>query len=263
MLLSSGVGPVVLFINAFCLFLMLYHFNRVSVMHIGITLASLASLVDVGLTLVSGGRYMVGWYVARCSSLVASLALLCVLLAAITRLYRTLVVQQSRISYLAYRDPLTGLANRRSFSDTFERISEAGNNRLFCGMLMLDLDGFKQVNDSFGHEVGDLLLRNAADRVIGSVREQDVVARLGGDEFILLLSSPVTVTEIETIAKRIIDTLQQPMTISDNAIQVTASVGIALRPADGRMYRDLLRNADQALYRAKDMGKNRYAFYSM
>ncbi|WAH44554.1 GGDEF domain-containing protein [Alicyclobacillus fastidiosus] len=261
LLVTSGVGPVVFLINLFCVSVMLYRFKRVSIMHLGVTLASLASLLDVSLTLFTGGRYMVGWYVARYNSLLASLILLSVLLTAITQLYRKLAIQQWRITYLAYHDPLTGLANRRFFSETIAELYTAENEQFCCAILMLDLDGFKQVNDKFGHDTGDKLLKETAVRLNHSVREEDMVARLGGDEFILLVTSAKSVADVKVIAARIMDMLQRPILIGKNVIQVTASVGIALRPDDGKNYPDLLRNADEALYQAKERGKNRYAFY--
>ncbi|GMA59619.1 hypothetical protein GCM10025859_00590 [Alicyclobacillus fastidiosus] len=204
---------------------------------------------------------MVGWYVARYNSLLASLILLSVLLTAITQLYRKLAIQQWRITYLAYHDPLTGLANRRFFSETIAELYTAENEQFCCAILMLDLDGFKQVNDKFGHDTGDKLLKETAVRLNHSVREEDMVARLGGDEFILLVTSAKSVADVKVIAARIMDMLQRPILIGKNVIQVTASVGIALRPDDGKNYPDLLRNADEALYQAKERGKNRYAFY--
>ncbi|GAA3397249.1 putative bifunctional diguanylate cyclase/phosphodiesterase [Cryptosporangium minutisporangium] len=173
-----------------------------------------------------------------------------------TSLSNELGAQRARLAHQAYHDPLTGLANRTLFSD---RLAEAlASDRPRPALLLVDLDGFKAVNDTRGHAAGDQLLVAVAGRLRGAVRATDTVARLGGDEFAVLLPGAAGEADAVAVATVILERVSQPVSVGDgNPVAVRASVGIAL--ADDRSTAELLlRDADLALYEAKETGKNRY-----
>lgn len=156
-------------------------------------------------------------------------------------------------------DQLTGLPNRRMFLDRLgEEIKKSRRSGLPMALLFLDLDDFKCVNDTLGHDAGDLLLCQVADRLRECVRESDTVARLGGDEFTLILPNLTDPDHVGAIAQKILTRLSAPFMIGDDAANVTASIGIALYPADADDAESLLRKADQAMYRSKKGGHGRY-----
>jgi len=169
----------------------------------------------------------------------------------------------------AFVDPLTGLANRVLFEDRLlhavrrseraeERISERKQPRM--AVLFIDLDGFKPVNDSFGHAAGDAVLREAALRLRRTARDTDTVARVGGDEFVLLMEDVGGVADCVTLARRLVDALAQPITIADRQVEITGSIGIVVYPDQG--HRDkLMANADAAMYAAKRAGGGTYAVF--
>jgi diguanylate cyclase (GGDEF)-like protein len=170
---------------------------------------------------------------------------------------------QSKLNYLAYHDPLTGLSNRRSFIERLEeslRDSARRSERL--AVLFIDLDQFKQVNDSLGHGVGDELLVSVAARLSEHVRLIDMLARLGGDEFICLMEGVRSEDEVAMLAREIIGAFEFPFMLDDHELFLTASVGISLSPGDGNSVMDLMRNADTAMYRAKDLGRGNFHFYT-
>lgn len=172
---------------------------------------------------------------------------------------RRLKTREKQLESLAHHDPLTGLPNRLSFEMRIsETLSNADSITEHPALLLLDLDGFKPINDRHGHDIGDDLLRIVGRRLQRCVRSNDVVARLGGDEFIILLEHVHNVGELHTIAEGIIQALSQPITLETLELQVSASIGIAVFPYDGEEQRSLLRRADQAMYRAKLAGKKRY-----
>lgn len=159
-------------------------------------------------------------------------------------------------------DALTHLPNRNYFSDTLERtIKQAEQDEVVFALLFLDLDGFKPVNDTYGHAAGDELLRLVAGRLTASVREDDFVARLGGDEFVILLRDLVDDEIIQTISKRLIREVSRPYWVNGRAVEVSTSVGVAEFPADGKTASQLMEHADQALYVAKHRGRKQYVFY--
>lgn len=170
---------------------------------------------------------------------------------------------ETRVSFLAHHDALTGLANRPALVEKIEdacaryrRWQEEFN------VLMIDLDRFKQVNDTFGHPAGDELLRQVAERLKGTLRETDVLARLGGDEFAIIQVNEVTHGDAaETLAARIIDLLAESFSVDGKVVSIGASIGIALAPQHGINANDLLKMADLALYHAKYLGRNRYAIF--
>lgn len=164
---------------------------------------------------------------------------------------------------IAYYDPVTGLPNRILFLDYLKQIlARCARNRGRAGLLFLDLDRFKQINDSFGHFVGDKLLSRVAKRLESCVRESDIVARLGGDEFTIILPDLADSRSVAFMAHRLVTSMARPFYIESLSIFVTASIGIALYPDDGTSAKLLLKNADQAMYHAKQAGKNRYQYFS-
>ena len=160
-------------------------------------------------------------------------------------------------------DPLTGLPNRRLFADRLQQeLIKARREQTVLALLFIDLDHFKDVNDSLGHEVGDALLIDAAKRLSHCVRQSDTVARLGGDEFTIIVTDLSDSRDISSIARSIIASLEQPFELAGNSLSVSASIGIALYPTDTENYEDLLRYADQAMYAAKNKGRNGYCFFA-
>jgi diguanylate cyclase (GGDEF)-like protein/PAS domain S-box-containing protein len=170
---------------------------------------------------------------------------------------------EDRVQYLATHDELTGLPNRTLFSEMLQQAIDAAKHRdRPCAVLFIDLDRFKIVNDSLGHDAGDLLLKEVAERLQRSIRGTDVVARLGGDEFVVLLKRIPAVGAAAETAKRILASLHAPITIMGQECRVTGSIGIAGYPNDARDAVTLMKHADMAMYLAKDEGKNNFQFYS-
>lgn len=167
-----------------------------------------------------------------------------------------------QMNHMAHHDELTGLPNRRLFEQQLNKaIAEHRQNRLSAAVLFLDVDRFKLVNDSQGHDVGDLLLRSAADRLRGAVMDAGIVARLGGDEFSVLLTEGVSRQSVQDLAARIIRELDIPFSLRGKDVHITASIGIAIYPEDGDSLVTLMKNADAAMYSAKENGKNTFHFY--
>ena len=160
-------------------------------------------------------------------------------------------------------DELTGLPNRQLMKDRLEQhIATARVDDHRGALLFLDLDRFKEINDVFGHSIGDAVLVQAAKRIISEVRDRDMVARLGGDEFVVILPFVRNETIARNLAERLLDRLSEAFTVKDVDHYVGASIGIVLIPDDGDGVETLLRNADAAMYRAKDAGRNRFEFFS-
>ncbi|MEH6826020.1 MAG: diguanylate cyclase [Motiliproteus sp.] len=167
------------------------------------------------------------------------------------------------MAHLASHDVLTGLINRRLFNELFEQAAQlAKRDSSRAAVLYIDLDGFKEVNDTLGHAVGDQLLIKIAERLKDSVRESDVVARLGGDEFIVLLHNTDNRSDVEQSVISILTHLCKPLNISNPPVCISASVGIARIPDDGLEPNELIRKADVALYKIKRRGGNAYSFFS-
>ena len=173
------------------------------------------------------------------------------------------VLATSQVEHLAYYDTLTGLPNRALFADRLSvALTHAHRHRYKLAVLFLDIDRFKQINDSLGHTVGDRLLRTVAARIRNAVREEDTVARFGGDEFTVLIHIIGKIEDAGKIAQKILESLKQPITIDEREFVVTSSIGISVYPIDGADAETLIRNADTAMYRAKDLGRNTYQFYA-
>jgi diguanylate cyclase (GGDEF)-like protein len=170
---------------------------------------------------------------------------------------------EARVRHQAYHDPLTGLPNRASFVEHLdEAIRRAKRFGWSLGLMFLDLDRFKRVNDSLGHEAGDELLRIAARRLQECVREADLLFRMGGDEFTVLLENVKGPEEAAAVAARMLDAIAEPLELKGHELAPTASIGIALYPRDDDTGERLVKSAYTAMYRAKDLGRNRYAFFT-
>ncbi|HEX2199976.1 MAG TPA: EAL domain-containing protein, partial [Burkholderiales bacterium] len=160
-------------------------------------------------------------------------------------------------------DPVTELPNRVSFSEHLdEAMRRAKRAEWPLALLFVDLDLFKRVNDSLGHDAGDRLLRTAGERISGAVREADLLFRMGGDEFTVLLEDVRGPEEAGAVAQRMLEAIAEPLQIDHHELSVSASIGIALYPRDGELGERLVKRADTAMYRAKELGRNRYAFFS-
>jgi diguanylate cyclase (GGDEF)-like protein len=167
------------------------------------------------------------------------------------------------ISHVAHHDNLTGLPNRILFYDRLnQEIRKALRNKESIAVLFLDLDGFKNINDTLGHDVGDVLLREAATRIVACVRNSDTVARIGGDEFTVILPSMNTRNSINPVAERIVEAIATPFMLNGKKCHITVSIGIALYPGNGRTAEQLVKIADAAMYLAKNSGRNCYHFVS-
>ncbi|XGV95646.1 MAG: CHASE2 domain-containing protein [Leptolyngbya sp. BL-A-14] len=169
----------------------------------------------------------------------------------------------SQLRHLANHDVLTGLPNRKLFYERLgQSIGWAKENKQAVGLLFLDLDGFKLINDTQGHDIGDLLLKAAAKRLTGCLRSSDTVSRLGGDEFTVILPAIPTSADAARVAEKILTTLANPFQIEQHTIFISASIGISLYPQNGGTVDALTKEADGAMYSAKELGKNRYEFAS-
>ncbi len=167
----------------------------------------------------------------------------------------------NQLKHDAYHDDLTGLANRKLFYESLMQSLEwAQINQQLVGLLFVDLDGFKAVNDNLGHDCGDLLLKTVAKRLVNDLRSSDIVSRLGGDEFTIILPGIKKIEYTATVAQKILDTLSQPIILNENKAHVTGSIGISVYPHDGETIEDLIKQADSAMYRAKKLGRNQYQF---
>ncbi|GBF83373.1 diguanylate cyclase/phosphodiesterase [Aphanothece sacrum FPU3] len=170
---------------------------------------------------------------------------------------------EKTLEYRAFHDTLTDLPNRTWFDERLAfALARAKRENYLIGVMFLDLDSFKNINDTLGHSVGDQLLKSFAKRLNSCVRSEDLVARWGGDEFTLLLPRINSPEDTVNLAQRILDELKQPFEISGHQLYIKTSIGIAIYPQDGEDSETLVKNADAALYRAKERGRNHYRFYS-
>ncbi|MFC7782634.1 GGDEF domain-containing protein [Legionella taurinensis] len=163
---------------------------------------------------------------------------------------------------MAYHDALTGLANRKQLEQSFQLfMAYAKRHKRSIALLFMDLDDFKKINDTFGHDAGDLLLIEIASRLTASVRSSDVVGRQGGDEFLIILSEISNQEEVCTVINHVFHAIQQPVFIKEQAIFISLSMGVSLYPQDGSDLDTLIQHADAALYQVKSKGKNNFEFY--
>jgi diguanylate cyclase (GGDEF)-like protein len=167
---------------------------------------------------------------------------------------------QSQLQHGALHDELTNLAKRtllsQRISNALARSRRTGNT---FAVMYIDLDRFKRINDTYGHDVGDVVLVTVSQRLKSAVREYDTVARLGGDEFAILVDSLEAAGEVETVAQRVLASLAPPIQVNEHELDVTASMGISVFPDGGSAAEELLRNADRAMYSAKRAGRNTYS----
>jgi diguanylate cyclase (GGDEF)-like protein/PAS domain S-box-containing protein len=170
---------------------------------------------------------------------------------------------EEKMRHLAFHDALTALPNRILFNDRLNlALAHSHRTKEMLAVLFLDLDRFKVINDTLGHSMGDQLLQGVGDRLKNCLREDDTIARLGGDEFALLLPGIIHEEDVVNIARKIIKIIKQPWTIGEHKLYITASIGIVRYPYDGNDAETLLKNADTAMYHAKEQGRNNYQFYT-
>jgi len=170
---------------------------------------------------------------------------------------------EARIRHLANHDELTTLPNRNLFFERLKRsIARSNRSGLRTALMFVDLDGFKEINDTLGHDAGDKLLIEIAQRLMGTVREIDTVARIGGDEFAVIISDLPNMDVAARIANQILVELNLPFRLPQDDVDIGASIGISFYPDDGDNSEDLLRAADMAMYEVKNLGKNGFSFVS-
>jgi diguanylate cyclase (GGDEF)-like protein len=174
-------------------------------------------------------------------------------------LYKQLEHSNRALQSLALHDALTGLPNRRLLMDRLSlAIAHARRNKCAMAVMYLDLDGFKQINDTLGHDAGDTLLGMVAARLVAAVRQEDTVARVGGDEFVIALWELRRGDEVAKLASKVIQAVSQPYSVQGRGVSITVSVGVSIYPTHGEDVETLMKNADLALYEAKRAGKNGY-----
>jgi len=179
------------------------------------------------------------------------------------RAYKELAKKEAELDYSAHYDLLTELPNRVLFQDRFElAIKKSYRQKDIIALILLDLDNFKQINDSFGHHKGDMVLKEIAKRLQKIVRKGDTISRLSGDEFALIAEELKQPQAASVMAKKILDAFEEPIMIDNNEIYITCSIGISIYPNDGNNAIDLLKFADSAMHKAKSEGKNNFQFYS-
>jgi len=170
---------------------------------------------------------------------------------------------EEKIKRLAYHDSLTGLPNRMLLSDRLNMAKILSDrNRKKLALMMLDIDKFKEINDTLGHHIGDLLLQVVAEKLTGILRKEDTVARFGGDEFVLVLPDQKDVQTALNVARKIIDAFRDTVVLEGRALIITSSIGISIYPDHGQDIDTVLKNADSAMYRAKQAGRNQYRLYN-
>lgn len=173
------------------------------------------------------------------------------------------IIKQEELHFQANHDALTGLPNRLLFNDRLiQSIEKAKRKKLKFALLFIDLDHFKEINDSLGHDIGDEILKTVTSRLRASKRDEDTLARLGGDEFTIILEDLHHIQDASLVASKILKSLSQPMNVNDNVLYVSSSIGISLYPDDGKSAQSLLKFADSAMYKAKEEGRNNFQYYN-
>lgn len=170
---------------------------------------------------------------------------------------------QVKLQHLAHHDNLTGLANRLLLEDRVNQaIARAQREEVMLAVIFIDLDNFKYINDSLGHKMGDSLLRTLSERLKAHVRASDTVARLGGDEFVILMENVAHTASVSQLCEKLRNEIEKPIVVADKQMFVSSSIGVAVYPEDGRDFNVLFKNADTAMYEAKENGKNQFHFFS-
>ena len=198
-------------------------------------------------------------------ALISSAAFILIFLyGLLQRLSNAQRIAQAQFAHQAMHDSLTGLRNRPAVMEHIDKKLADGDEASLGGLalLLLDLDGFKAVNDNLGHDAGDALLKQAANRIEAALRDSDYVARLGGDEFLIVVPQVSDQETAERVGKKLVDAVGVPYMLTGNEVRVTASIGISLFPQDARDREALMKCADLALYEAKRAGRNRSCFYA-
>lgn len=176
---------------------------------------------------------------------------------------RALTAQAEKLDHQSNHDALTDLPNRRLFQDRLSQaISRARRNKNGFALLFIDLDHFKKINDSLGHDIGDQVIVQIAMRLLGALREEDTLARVGGDEFSVIVEGCQDPKNLSILAQKLSDLIKAPITIDTHTLYVSSSIGISIYPEDSTDARDLLKYADSAMYRAKDEGRDNFEFYT-
>lgn len=171
--------------------------------------------------------------------------------------------EQEKAMHMALHDSLTELPNRTFMNEQLKKIIIANKTKKTnAAVMFLDLDGFKAVNDTLGHDTGDKLLQAVAKRLENCIRQDDFVCRLGGDEFVMVFPNTGQLKTVEGIANKVLEVFKTPFSIENNMLNITTSIGISLSPENGKEVEVLIKNADMAMYKSKLYGKNRYEFYS-
>jgi len=179
------------------------------------------------------------------------------------RVQQNLLEQQQMLHHQAHHDALTELPNRILFNDRLEQaIEKAKRNDKITALFFIDLDHFKEINDSLGHEIGDRVLKIVSDKLKDTIRHEDTLARLGGDEFTVIMENLSQGQDASLLAKKILEVLSNPIVVDGNKLYISSSIGISLYPDDGKSTQDLLKYADSAMYKAKAEGRNNFQFYS-
>ncbi len=174
----------------------------------------------------------------------------------------TLEIKNERIKHLAYHDYLTGLPNRMQLKERLNsELACASKTGLSMALFFIDLDGFKKVNDDYGHDFGDTVLSMASNRLNNIKRSTDFLARVGGDEFVLIINQLSTKDIIPVVAEKIIETIKAPFFVDENTVKIGVSIGISIYPLNGKDPETLIKQADQAMYESKKSGRNNYTFY--
>ncbi|HEY5993768.1 MAG TPA: GGDEF domain-containing protein [Gallionellaceae bacterium] len=287
------VGGLAALLSAAALALAFRQARHLSILYVWLAVAMVAFLADVMSSLGSNARYTIGWYGGRLESMIAASILLPVFLGQINllyqqvakvmgdlsaanrqlhtlleekdQLYSKLQKSEKRVHHMAYHDPLTDLPNRRLLMDYLKHeLSQAKRHNRLLALLFLDLDRFKEINDTLGHDVGDELIRKMAGRLGSCVRSGDTVSRIGGDEFVILLPEIDQPKDASLVAEKILELMGEPLSCLGHELKITTSIGIAVYAADDSVEeRELLKRADLAMYQAKHSGRNQFRFFEM
>ena len=261
-------------------------------LHLWLAITLFAFLADILASLSTTSRFTVGWYFGRLEAMIAASLLLILFLGELNELYHRLASMmetmllsnarlagllqdkealvtnlqhsEAQIRQLAYYDPLTALPNRRLLIDRLgQALGQAKRHHSSLAVMFMDLDRFKEVNDTLGHEAGDRLLIQVAGRLASCLRRGDTAARAGGDEFIVVLSEITHPQDAAQVAEKVLGVLRAPFDIGGHTVHISTSIGIAVYPVDSNDdIGNLMRKADQAMYAAKADGRDRYRFYS-